>query len=261
MLRRAVVPPPPLSEFVALLWLYEGYAPPHPRERLLPTGTVELVIDLHEETRGGGAVICGAHSESFELETASEASVIGVHFRPGGAFPFLAPPLGELHNLHVGLEDLWGARAGDLRERLLAARTPDLRFGILQEYLLERAVRPLARHPAVAFALRELESPQARTVAEVSSKIGLSQRRFIELFRREVGLTPKLFSRVRRFQEVVRRVHVQPRVDWASVALTCGYFDQAHFIHDFKTFSGLTPSTYLALCTEHMNHVPLRSEG
>lgn len=259
MLHRAVVPPPPLSEFVALLWLYQGYAPPHPKERLLPTGTVELVIDLREETAGGGAVVCGAHSEFFEIDTANEASVMGVHFRPGGAFPFFAPPGGELHNLHVSLGDLWGAAAGEVRERLLAAQTPEARFRLLGDLLLARAVRPLARHPAVAYALREFGRPPARTVSEVTAKIGLSSRRFIELFSAEVGLTPKLYCRVRRFQEVVRLVHPEPRVDWARVALECGYFDQAHFIHDFQAFSGLTPSAYLAQRTEHMNHVPLEA--
>ena len=256
---RAVVPPPPLSEFVALLWLYEGYAPPHPKERLLPTGTVELVIDLRAETGGDGAVVCGAHSEFFEIETPAEASVMGVHFKPGGAFPFFAPPAGELHNLHVALADLWGAAAGELRERLLAASTPERRFRILEEHLLARAVRPLARHPAVTHALAQFEGARVRTVAEVSGQIGLSRRRFIELFDAQVGLTPKLFCRVRRFQEVVRTVHAGPRVDWARVALACGYFDQAHFIHDFQAFSGLTPSAYLAHRTQHMNHVPLEA--
>lgn len=257
MLHRAIVPPPPLSDFVALLWLYEGFAPPHPKERLLPTGTVELVIDMRAETAGNGAVVCGAHSQFFEIETAVEASVVGVHFKPGGAFPFFAPPLGELRNLNVGLDDLWGTHAGDLRERLLLARTPELRLRLLGEGLLARAVRPLASHPAVAHAVREFVGPRARTVAEVSGDLGLSQRRFIELFSGEVGLTPKLFCRVRRFQEVVRIAHTSERVDWARVALACGYFDQAHFIHDFRAFSGLTPSAYLLQRGEHMNHVPV----
>ena len=257
MLYHTLVPPPPLSDFVALLWLYDGYVLPHPKERLLPMGTVELVIDLREGSRGSGAVVCGAHSEFFEIETAAETSVIGVHFRPGGAFPFFAPPVGELHNLHVALEDLWGASAADLRERLLAVRTPERRMRILADELSKRAVRPLSRHRAVAAALRWFEGPGARTVAEVSREIGLSQRRFIELFKAEVGLTPKLFCRVRRFQEVVRIAHARSEIDWARTAVACGYFDQAHFNHDFRAFAGLTPSAYLARRTAHMNHVPV----
>ena len=84
-----------------------------------------------------------------------------------------------------------------------------------------------------------------------------SQRRFIQLFSNEVGLTPKLFCRVNRFQRVVRSLASIEEVDWAEVALDCGYYDQAHFIHDFQDFAGITPSAYLEHCTEHLNHVPL----
>ncbi|MEN3338317.1 MAG: hypothetical protein V7647_1993 [Acidobacteriota bacterium] len=91
----------------------------------------------------------------------------------------------------------------------------------------------------------------------MTSAVGLSERRFIDRFRTEVGLTPKLFCRVRRFQEVVRRVHRARAVNWSSVALSCGYFDQAHFINDFQAFSGLSPTTYLARKGDHQNHVPL----
>jgi hypothetical protein len=84
-----------------------------------------------------------------------------------------------------------------------------------------------------------------------------SARRFIEVFTDEVGLTPKLFCRVQRFQETVRRIGMGRRVDWAGMALDCGYFDQAHFIHDFRAFSGLSPSAYAAQRTGHLNHVPI----
>jgi AraC-like DNA-binding protein len=78
-------------------------------------------------------------------------------------------------------------------------------------------------------------------VAAVTDRIGLSSRRFIELFRRQVGLTPKVFCRVRRFQHVLRTIHREKDIEWAQIALECGYYDQPHFIHDFQSFSGLTP--------------------
>ncbi len=86
---------------------------------------------------------------------------------------------------------------------------------------------------------------------------GVSERRFIELFRRQVGLAPKLYSRVRRFQAALRRIPTVTEVDWADLALACGYFDQAHLIHEFRSISGLSPVEYLGLRTEHLNHVPI----
>ncbi len=96
------------------------------------------------------------------------------------------------------------------------------------------------------YAVAELgHRSRPRPVAQVAAHIGLSQRRFIEVFRNEVGLTPKAFSRVCRFQHVLGRVETATHVDWTSVAYDCGYFDQAHFIHDFREFAGVSPTRYL----------------
>jgi len=265
------VPGPPLSDFVALLWLYEGYQQPHKKERLLPDGSMELVVNLNEDQTRlydahdtekfqtlRGPVVVGAHSEFFVIDTAEQHTVAGVHFKPGGAFPFLGLPAGELHNTMVSLEDLWGSLADQLRERLLEAAMPQARLRVLEQTLLARAAERLERHPAVAFALHEFHGlPHTRTVADVTGQIGLSAKRFIQVFSGEVGLTPKLFCRVRRFQRVLRVIAKGRPVEWAAVAADCGYFDQAHFIHDFRAFSGINPSTYIAQRTEHLNHVPL----
>jgi AraC-like DNA-binding protein len=264
-------PPPPLDRFVDVIWTFEGEVRPHQRERLLPDGSVGLVVNLHEERIPvydsenadrcqifRGSVVCGPHSQFFVIDTASQSNVAGVHFKPGGAYPFLKLPGGEIHNLHVGLNALWGARAGEVRERLLASKTARMKCRVLEEALLAQAEGPPERHPAVAFALNEFHgAPETQKISEVTDKIGLSPRRFIDVFRREVGLTPKLFCRVRRFQKVLRHISAG-RLDWAEIALTCGYFDQAHFIHDFRAFSGINPSSYLADHTPHLNHVPIR---
>jgi AraC-like DNA-binding protein len=265
-------PPPPLDRFVEVIWTSADKGKPHPRERLLPDGSMELVFDLQEERtaiysgeRGErlqtfrGSLVCGPHSQFFAIDTATESNVAGVHFKPGGAYPFLKLPGGEIHNLHVGLDALWGARAEEVRERLLASKTPQMKCHVLEEALLAQAGGPPERHPAVAFALNEFHgAPEAQKISEVRDRIGLSARRFIDVFRKEVGLTPKLFCRVRRFQRVLRHISAGRAVDWAEIALTCGYFDQAHFIHDFRAFSGINPSSYLADHTSHQNHVPIR---
>lgn len=268
MLMRQHIPAPPLGDFVDLFWLYEGYRQSHALEHCLPTGTTELVINLREDRVRiydrqdvrrfqtlPGALMCGTHSEFFVIDTEEQFAVMGVHFKPGGAFPFFKLPAGEVRNQHVALADLWGARTGELRERLLAAPTPEAKFHVLETILLAQLLRPLVRHPAVAFALRYL--PHADSMAAVTEQIGLSQRRFIELFDAQVGLTPKLYARVQRFQQVLRLTQRQTEVDWAQVALQCGYFDQAHFSHDFKAFSGLTPTAYLTLRGRNLNHVPV----
>ena len=142
-----------------------------------------------------------------------------------------------------------------MHERLLEAKTPTAMFDVLGQALLEQAVRPLARHPAVAFALREFQArPQAKTVGDVIRQVGLSPRAFIRRFSEEVGLTPKLFCRIRRFQEALGPIRAGRRFAWSDVALDCGYYDQAHLIRDFRAFSGFTPTAFLRVWGEHLDY-------
>ena len=160
----------------------------------------------------------------------------------------------------MSLHDLWGRSAEELRDELLHAKTVGLKFQILEKYLMNAAAkRTIKRHPAVEFALQKLgmPSPLVSDMGQLSQDVGLSQRRFIQVFSEQVGLTPKLYSRVSRFQSVLQSLQKNAMVHWTDVALTCGYYDQAHFNHDFREFSGLNPTSYLDLRTEHLNHVAL----
>ena len=249
-------PAPPLGAFVDVIWLCDREPEPWPQERLLPDGAVELVVDLIAPPSTD--VVAGPHSGFFLLDTTRRQRLVGVHFKPGGAFPFVGPPLVELRNTEAPLDALWGRSAVELRGRLAEASTDDECFAIVERALLSRARGRTAHHPAVWFALEEFQRvPHARTVAGVSQAVGLSHRRFIQLFTEQVGLTPKVFCRVRRFQAAMHRAHRHGAVNWAALALDCGYFDQAHFIHDFQAFSGLTPTAWAARHTGHLNHVPM----
>ena len=87
--------------------------------------------------------------------------------------------------------------------------------------------------------------------------MGISHKHFIAQFRAVVGLTPKRFCRIRRFQQVLAEVEARQAVKWADLACACGYYDQAHFVHDFQGFSGLNPSAYLTQRGEYLNFVPM----
>jgi AraC-like DNA-binding protein len=268
---RARKPAPPLDLFIEKIWGFAGQPQPHGFERLLPDGSAELVINLNEDRSRiydnddyrqvrtfPGCVLSGPHSQYFVIDTEEQCSTVGVHFKPGGLFPFFGVPADEIRNTHVGLDALWGAFAGELRDRVLEAATDEARFDVVEAALLARAAGRFGIHPAVGYALgRFVRGPRTETISGVTERIGLSSRRFIQVFKEQVGLTPKLFCRVRRFQDAVGRIASGGRVEWAHVALDAGYFDQAHFINDFRDFSGLSPSAYAGLPVRHPNHVPL----
>ena len=246
-------PSPPLDAFIDNLWWLSD-APAHARERILPSGTLELVVNLHENElriydspttmapkRLSGAIVSGAYSRPFVIDTREHASIVGVHFKPGGALPFVGAPPGEVGSAHVDLDAMWGRAATELRARLIEAATPAQRFRILERSLLARLRRPFKRHAAVPVALARIARPRA-SIGQVAAQVGLSRRRLIEVFTAEVGMTPKLFSRVQRFQLALRAAQAPVVPEWAQLALACGYADQAHLIRDFVAFSGTSPA-------------------
>lgn len=250
VLRYAARPPsPPLAKYVEYVWASQG-APAHAKERVVPTGTLELAIGLVEgkgrisDADGraqsfSGALVAGAYRRPFTFDTNENASVVGVHFKPGCAGVVLGLPPSELTDRHVDLDQLWGRRARELHERLCAAETTEQRFAILEAELASRLDRRRA-HPAVTYALDVLAGPGAR-VRDIAKGAGLSQRRLIEVFTAAVGLTPKRFGRVMRLQRATALAR-RAAFDWTRIAHECGYYDQAHLIRDFRELAGVAPS-------------------
>ncbi|XID94123.1 DUF6597 domain-containing transcriptional factor [Paenibacillaceae bacterium WGS1546] len=266
---RTYVPQEPLSAFVDYFWYLHGYNPSHQKELAIPDGSAELIIDLraenirlfdqrHTTLNLDSSIVCGPHSEHFIIDTAQEATVLGIHFKPGGAARFLRTPLNELHNSHVSLDALWGLRARDLRDRLLHAATPERRFRILEQFLETQNKSLWHPEPAIQFALAELQSlPHTGILSDTIERTGLSAKKFIQLFKEEVGMTPKRFCRVMRFQEALIALGQGKPIDWVHLAIACGYYDQAHFIREFRAFSGLTPTEYEPVAGRHRNHARL----
>jgi hypothetical protein len=131
MLFRTYKPPPPLSDFVENFWLYNGFHSPRLKEAIFPSGTFELVFNLRDDEiriyksaqseefhRYSGAIVSGPYAEPFVTDTALEACVMGVHFKPGGAFPFLGCSADDLRDSHIDLQMIWGGAAAEIRERL-----------------------------------------------------------------------------------------------------------------------------------------------
>jgi AraC-like DNA-binding protein len=270
------VPRPPLETAIDFIWLYRTTPRPHALERIMPTGVASLIVNLKEDqTRlydaarpdryvaTSGTVLSGVQSRFQIIDTSEQEFVAGVVFKPGGTVPFLRVPAHETSDADVPLAALWSERRTSLlRERLLACRTPDAALDALEAALLD-AWTPTTPHPAVVYALGAFgRAPLTTTITAVTDAIGLSAKRFIERFKVDVGLTPKRYCRIRRFQRALTHAYQGRDVDWTQVALDCGYFDQAHFIHDFHSFSGLTPTGYRSARTASQNHVKfLQSEA
>jgi len=205
-------PVPPLQNFIENFWLYDGYSSAYMRERIFPTGAFEFVFNLRDDelriydskpplcSRYSGALVSGPYDGFFLTDRAEKASTMGVHFRPGGAFPFLGISAYVLANTHIDLVTIWSRPVEKIREQLALARSPEHRFQLLENALLTRLRRSLEHHPAVSLALHVLHSGNSRVlVRKLVREAGVSDRRFVDVVRAEVGLNPKLFHRVQRF--------------------------------------------------------------
>lgn len=270
------IPQAPLGRYVHMLWYWQGYHPPHPKERILPCGTMELVINLADERlclyypdegyqprSFYGPIVAGARSRFFLVDTVRPASILAVWFKPGAAQPFFNVSARDLHNLHVPLEALWGAQAAfDLYHQLLEAPTAAARFHLLEAALCARLANAAERHHAVEYALSAFSVvPHDYSVSRVVEQIALSPTRFIQVFSEDIGLTPKLFCRVQRFQAAVQRIARRQSTSWAEVAAACGYFDQAHLINEFQALAGITPTLYFPQSAEHQNNLAFFDES
>jgi AraC-like DNA-binding protein len=219
----------------------------------LPRGAATVIIDLsarqrvdfytadgHTRLDVPPAFIAGPGSSSYVTHIDPAQTAMTIHFRPAGALPFLGIPLSDLENSCLGLADVWGNDGTALHERLIDAPSPATRVALLEDFLLSR-MRP--RRPAVAAVLDAVERHPSMRVSEALELTGLSPKRLIALFRAEVGLAPKAYLRVRRLQAALRHLDADA-VRGADIAHDLGYFDQAHFVREFRSFTTMTPTQY-----------------
>ena len=261
-------PRPALRPFVKLMWAAEPgpglVADPPAREHVLPTGDMHLAFRLSGPplrllgaetgaTTLGHAVVGGARSRHYVRDVVASRSV-GVQLHPGAAWTLFGVPASALAETHTPLELLWGPDAERTLARLHAAGSAEERLDLMETLLARRLPQVHGLHPAVARGLRDLHA--GASVQDTVRQSGYSHRRFIELFRDTTGLAPKLYSRVLRFQGVLRRLPAAP--DVARLAYECGYSDQAHFQRDFRAFAGLTPQAWRRSAPEHSHHVRVK---
>jgi AraC-like DNA-binding protein len=265
MLYRMRTPGPPLSHFVENLWFFQDLETDHSKERLLPDGAMELIIDLTDSPKKlyssrdprryihfRHCWISGMQREFLVIGAEPGSSMMGVHFRTGGASPFFGFPLSELSGSVVELDLIWKREILALRELLLETPTVEGKFDLLESYLVRKAESRLEPDYAVHAALGRLRTWPVVSVKGLAAELGLSQKQMISRFDSRVGFTPKVVSRLFRFQKALLAVHGANRkpVDWSDLALEHGYYDQAHFIHEFQEFSGVAPTVYAANRTQ-----------
>jgi AraC-like DNA-binding protein len=239
MYYREFAPGEDAGRFVERYWVLEDAAP-GTVQRVVPDGRPELILNLGQpfESLQNGlwerqprCFLAGQLTGPLHLRAPGTTRILGVRFRPGGAAQLLGMPMQELTDRVVPASDLGLA---SLAER---ATLPDVECALLRlergqsDPLVDEAARLLARYPDVAAA---------------AALLGVSPRQLERRFKTRVGMAPKYFARIRRFQRVFHAMEDAAGGGWVDAAAACGYYDQAHLIRDFRTFAGEPPSHLLA---------------
>lgn len=234
-------PSEPVAHFVDYFWSarWDLDGLPPRREENLPHPCVHLAIEA------GRSGVFGVVRGRFERVLEGRGSVLGVRFRPGGFYPFLARPVSEITDRVLPLDELFGAAGRRLEEEVLATRELDARTQIVDAFLAARATGPVPEVEQVAsIAERAADEPSITRVEQLADEFGTTARSLQRLFQRWVGVSPKWVIRRYRLQEAVARMATGEAPDWATLALDLGYSDQAHFSRDFKSVVGTPPGSF-----------------
>lgn len=264
------VPAAQFAPFIRTLWYARVSDASHTRERILPSGCAQIILNLARDyvldcpedrsaVRRPAELVVGARSVYEIVDTSDMVDLIGIVFSPGGFAPFASDATHYFSNQTVALDSIWGSDAQGLRNRLREIESPQARMLSLEQFLVARFTSLLDRRrrpPQIRFALRYFaHNPSVASVRETARQIGWSERRLSQVFREEVGFTPKVWCRIQRFQHAVSQLHAGVDVRWAELALDCGYYDQSHFANEFRAFSGVDATTYSARRTLWANHI------
>lgn len=263
-------PPAPLADLVESIWDWDAPPPAHRFERMLPLANAGLIINLAEnETRVyedvpglpchklSGVALDAPRHRSFIIDTAEQVAVMGVVFHCGGAAAFFRERMDVLVNEHVDVADIVGTRASGLRERLLEAHGATARMTILHRWLVGIAGSATVPAPVVHATAWLRRTPSLAGIAAICRETAMSPRRFGTVFREHVGMSPKRYARLQRFHAAASGARYDGRVEWSRIAADCGFYDQPHLVREFREFSGMTPSAYVAQRGAYANHVPL----
>jgi AraC-like DNA-binding protein len=243
----ATAPPHPAlrGRFGAYCGYVEISGPVSRRE--VPHGGVTMIVNLGPDLVVDGqpyaSFVAGLHDRTVWTEHSGGQFGIQVDLPPPSAYTLLGRAAGELGNTVVGLDELFGRAAGPLIGRLREAPDWPARFALLDRTLADRLDEGPRPAPEVAWAWRELTRTEGRiSVAALTAGTGWSHRHLVTRFRQQIGMAPKAYGRVLRFQRAVQLLRAPARRPFADVAAACGYYDQAHLNRDFRDLAGVRPT-------------------
>jgi len=267
---------PPFDSLVESIFYYKDFQPDHSIERVVPTGHVFLIFELDgmerhtfdNDTLKPNACyrnvwLSGVHRNYLSISAHQNSEMFVIQFKAFGAHPFLHFPMDQIANTVVAGSDILDGALLQLRDDISTAATPADKFSIADRWLESRFNGRLEAPKSIVEMVNHLQAKPAAKHKEIIGEFSGTQKHLISQFKRFIGITPKQFQRVVRFNDVLVQMQNNQFLSWSEVAHQCGYADQSHFIREFKHFSGFNPESFLKKEFEEdaENFFPLDRDG
>lgn len=249
-------PSPVLSQLVDMYWYSSfeaGQSEFSPLQYCLPDGMVELIVHLGDHSSQGivngrwvtfpESLLVGIMEKPVIWKMSGGTSLFGIRFKPEGLSTLMRSPISELANSFVDAGLILDKQVSSIIQNLKEAKDNQRRIFFIEAYLQNQLRRHESRQNCFSTAVHLIRNGQpGYSVADLSKAVCISERQLQRVFKENMGIGPKSYSRIIRFRKVKQFLQTNSKVSWVDIAFDFGYADQAHFIRDFKAFSGRTPS-------------------
>lgn len=262
-------PSTPLNQWIQFIWISKGENDTT-KSKILPNGVIELILNfgnkqktLKKDTHKTDKYfknywVAGLQSRPLIIQSLTDTNLIGIRFLPGGAYPFFKFPISKLSDIVIEA-DWMKQELKELRNSINDLSDHKKIIQIIEEYLWTKFDGSCPTNESVMFVANKiLFSNIEISISELVRKAGYSHKHFISLFKKQVGTSPKNLQRIVRLQRVIQIVKDKADIKWTDILYQFPFYDAAHFAHDFKELTGMTPDKYLSLRTFDENHCLIR---
>jgi AraC-like DNA-binding protein len=263
-----------LAPYVQSIFHFKHFMPDHSIERVVPDGHIYLIFELDgferntfdNESLEPNATytrvwLSGLHKHYISISAHEDSEMFVIQFKPGGLQPFLDKAISDVNDSVIPAQQLFGEVVLTLREELLKATADDEKmFALAEEFLLNIAsFEQSSARTLVEQMLQAIQKNSASQLQDIVKQAGYSKKQAIHVFKQHVGLNPKSYQRIVRFNEILSLVMEKKSIAWRDICADCYYYDQSHFIREFKAFCGYSPREFLVLQGKHpeANFFPL----
>ncbi|WP_165021436.1 MULTISPECIES: helix-turn-helix domain-containing protein [unclassified Dysgonomonas] len=258
-----IYPSPILAPYIRYYWILDAESTSPISERVTPTGCIDLVFhkrdsmfSLADNKLQPQSFLCGLSTEFSDLTSITgKVSMIVTVFQPFGAKVFFDIPMSEFQNKTISIDDIGDKELQELEDQLLNETDNRTCIKLIESYLIDRLHSfKDYNYKRIVASIQAIDNKSHVSISSLAEIACLSYKQFNRIFTEHIGTNPKEFSRIIRFQRALHILQTKPQINLTQLAFEAGYYDQPHLIKEFKTFSGYTPSEYIAICDPYSDY-------